>query len=100
MNKEQSAFNQLIEECAEISIIASKIKRFGLDSFSPLDPEQTTNRKLLIRELNDLMAAIEIINDRTDLDYSPDAKSIEMKKQKVQHFENISTEMGYVDQED
>lgn len=100
MNKEQSAFNQLMEECAEISIIASKIKRFGLDSFSQLDPEQTTNRKLLIRELNDLMAAIEIINDRTDLDYSPDAKSIEMKKQKVQHFENISTEMGYVDQED
>ena len=100
MNKEQSAFNQLMEECAEISIIASKIKRFGLDSFSLLDPEQTTNRKLLIRELNDLMAAIEIINDRTDLDYSPDAKSIEMKKQKVQHFENISTEMGYVDLED
>ncbi len=100
MNKEQSAFNQLMEESAEISIIASKIKRFGLDSFSHLDPEQTTNRKLLIRELNDLMAAIEIINDRTDLDYSPDAKSIEMKKQKVQHFENISTEMGYVDQED
>ena len=100
MNKEQSAFNQLMEECAEISIIASKIKRFGLDSYNPNDTEQTTNRTLLIRELNDLMAAIEIINERTDLDYSPDTKLIELKKQKVQHYENISTEMGYVDLED
>ena len=76
MNKEQSAFNQLMEECAEISIIASKIKRFGLDSYNPNDPEQTTNRTLLIRELNDLMAAIEIINERTDLDYSPDTSNL------------------------
>lgn len=98
MNKEQSAFNQLMEECAEISIIASKIKRFGLNSYNPHDPEQTTNRTLLIRELNDLMAAIEIINERTDLDYMPDIKSIELKKQKVQHYENISTEMGYIEQ--
>ena len=100
MNKEQSAFNQLMEECAEISIIASKIKRFGLDSYNPYDPEQTTNRMLLIRELNDLMAAIEIINDRTDLDYKPDIKSIELKKQKVIHYENISSQLGYLDKEE
>ena len=100
MNKEQSAFNQLMEECAEISIIASKIKRFGLNSYNPHDPEQTTNRTLLIRELNDLMSAIEIINDRTDLDYTPDIKSIELKKQKVIHYENISSQLGYLDKEE
>jgi len=96
MDKEQSLYNQLMEECNEISIIASKIKRFGIDSYDPTNPEQTTNRVLLARELNDLLAAVELINDYTDLAFKPDHTAIERKKQKIARYENISRELGKV----
>lgn len=96
MNKEQLLYNQLMEECNEISIIASKIKRFGIDSFDPANPDQTTNRILLARELNDLFAALQLINENTDLDFEPDPLAIERKKEKITRYENISRELGLV----
>lgn len=48
----------LIEECAEVQQVACKILRHGYDSHHPDDPEATSNRTLLERELGDVMFAV------------------------------------------
>lgn len=44
----------LIEEAGEITQIASKCLRFGLNSYNPHDVEKTLNRKLLAYEIGNL----------------------------------------------
>ena len=50
----------LVEECGEVLSAAGKTQRWGLDSVNPLLPpsEQETNGDWLLRELQDLKAAI------------------------------------------
>ena len=49
-----------MEECAEVQQIASKILRFGLDSYHPDDPT-TSNSTRLENELGDLLAMVDIL---------------------------------------
>ena len=58
----------LIEECSEVIKEATKIMRFGFDSFHPDDPQRETNRYRLMREMADLEAAYEILVDAGDGD--------------------------------
>ena len=58
----------LIEECSEVIKEATKIMRFGFDSFHPDDPQRETNRHRLMREMADLEAAYEILVDAGDGD--------------------------------
>ena len=44
----------IIEEASEVSQIAAKCLRFGLESFDPNDPDKTTNAVLLSREIGNL----------------------------------------------
>jgi NTP pyrophosphatase (non-canonical NTP hydrolase) len=50
----------LVEECAEVTQLACKIQRFGLDSYHPADPS-ITNKELLVGELGDLLALIDLL---------------------------------------
>ena len=58
----------LIEECSEVIKEATKIMRFGFDSYHPDDPQRETNRHRLMREMADLEAAYEILVDAGDGD--------------------------------
>ena len=58
----------LIEECGEVIQEATKIMRFGFDSYHPTDPQRETNRHRLMREMADLEAAYEILVDAGDGD--------------------------------
>lgn len=60
MNKLPEILTILVEECAEVTQLACKIQRFGLDSCHPNDPS-ITNKELLIGELGDLLALIDIL---------------------------------------
>jgi hypothetical protein len=53
---EKLLYIRLMEECAEVTQICSKILRFGRNSFHPDDPNKTTNDELLSRECADLDA--------------------------------------------
>lgn len=59
----------LSEELGEVQQIIGKIIRHGYDSFNPYDREGGTNRRLLERELGDLLGAMLIMEHSRDLDH-------------------------------
>lgn len=52
----------LQEEAAEVIQAVSKISRFGIDNFKPGKPK--TNREHLEEELGDLLAMIDILEEK------------------------------------
>ncbi len=65
MNKvtehQEECLNILQEECAEVIQAASKIKRFGINSYHPR--EQTSNLENLEMEIGDVLAMIEMCKE-------------------------------------
>jgi NTP pyrophosphatase (non-canonical NTP hydrolase) len=61
MHKEHSrpddlgyCLDHLAEECAEVILAVSKIKRFGVLSYNPTDPNKVTNYQRLKEEMDDV----------------------------------------------
>jgi NTP pyrophosphatase (non-canonical NTP hydrolase) len=78
----------LQEECAEVIQIISKIRRFGIDSHNPYSIVQKTNRELLVDELGDVRAIIQLLEADehpvfVDLELDVRAK---WKKDKVESY--------------
>lgn len=63
----------LVEECGEVMSAVGKTQRWGLDSVNPELPpeEQETNRDWILRELNDLEDAIEIVRNAIKIGQQP-----------------------------
>ena len=59
----------LQEECAEVIQAISKIKRFGLASYNPTDPNKVSNYHHLITELGDVQGMIKLLS-QTDLAFN------------------------------
>lgn len=57
----------IVEECCEVGVARSKLKRFGPDSVDPRDPEGPTNIEALVLELVDVHALIGSIIKRCAL---------------------------------
>lgn len=62
MNKGKYLLTVLSEECAEVIQAASKSIRFGVDSGYP--GETTTNREDVVQEFYEVMAVIEMLQER------------------------------------
>lgn len=92
MNQEQHAFLKLGEECNEVAMLCSKIMQFGLDS----EYEGKTNRQRLTDELNDIMGCLLNLRIKTDFDFVEDKDAVWTKFEKMEHFRNISEELGFV----
>lgn len=71
MPDEAERLAMLAEEAAEVIQIVGKIQRHGYESFHPVDPN-TSNRRLLERELLDLRAVIQEMDFNSDIDHCPD----------------------------
>jgi NTP pyrophosphatase (non-canonical NTP hydrolase) len=91
MNKREHIFTVLQEECAEVIQCVSKIKRFGLTNTQPASG--MLNLQILVNELNDLMAVVEMLEE-DGLPKIRDDVKIQNKKQKVKHFLNVSKQAG------
>lgn len=52
------------EECGEVVQMVGKTMRFGIDSYSPVDPTRRTNHELLHDEVGDILAGIEFATER------------------------------------
>ncbi len=58
----------LIEECAEVQQIASKIIRYGIRSYNPTIENSMSNRELLEKELGDLSLIMSMMISNGDID--------------------------------
>ena len=58
---------KLAEESAEVGQIAAKCQLFGFDSRKT--PDSKTNKELLIQEINDFNAIVQMLNIEFDLNY-------------------------------
>jgi NTP pyrophosphatase (non-canonical NTP hydrolase) len=94
MTRLQLLLTKLAEEGSEIAQIALKTQQFGLDSKGPGQP--LTNAEQVHSEIDDLMAAVEMLNEEFGLGYVPSRERIEAKKAKVNHFAAYSEQLGFI----
>lgn len=93
MNIDEYLFTCTGEESAEIGQAVSKILRFGLDDINPNTNQ--TNRVELVKEFNDLVGVLELIQERgIELPGLFDRNAIEQKKLKVIKYAEISKKLG------
>lgn len=79
----------LQEECAEVIVEASKIRRFGMDNTNINDVDGLTNRDKLEKEIGDVMAMVDILLDQGVISKMGLAISIEEKKNKLKQWSTI-----------
>lgn len=94
MNRCQLLLAKLAEEGSEISQIALKTQQFGMDEICPGQP--LTNAQRIHLELDDLMAAIQMLNDEYGLMYLPNKERISAKIDKVNRYAQYSIQLGEV----
>lgn len=58
----------LMEECGEVIQIVGKIFRHGYESYHPNDPKKVTNRVLLQKEIGHVNLAVQLMNEKEDLE--------------------------------
>jgi len=75
----EERIQKLTEECAEISQVAMKILRFGMNSYHPDDPHKTKNHLLLEKEIADLLVVLELMIKSGDINEPRLTKCIDVK---------------------
>ena len=95
MNKTEHLLTCLIEECSEIQKGAAKALRFGLDDHAPGD--STTNNESISREAIDLIAIIEMLEERNIIPSLRTSELIQLKKDKVIRYMKYAQERGTLD---
>jgi hypothetical protein len=96
MTKEEHLWEIVQEEAIEIAKVCSKIQRFGLDNTQPASGK--TNKQLLIEEINDFYAALEMLIEEEHVlsfsDITPKESLITAKKENVLEHLEISKRAG------
>jgi len=90
MDKLEHIVTCISEECAEISQIASKSLRFGLNDTY----EEKSNIERLNEEINDPIAVIELLSEECDVVIKVNDRHIEEKKAKVLRYMRYPRERG------
>lgn len=99
-NKVEYLFDCLSEELGEATQVVGKIQRFGLQDSSPSDVNHIPNDLKLGRELNDVLAVVQLLAENgIVIPAIFDAKHIEEKKNKVRSFYSYSIERGCLEPE-
>jgi len=93
MTREEEILTVLQEECAEVSQMVCKIRRFGIDETHL--KEGGSNRERLTEEVGDLQAAIDLLKlhnvvNEHDVELAKHRKFEKLKKwSNIQNLENI-----------
>lgn len=86
-DKIQEALDLLQEECAEVIVEASKIRRFGLDTkHYKID---LTHAQMLETEVGDVLALVDILVEQGILDTARLDVAKENKKLKLRQWSNL-----------
>lgn len=94
INKQEYLLVCLAEECAEIQKVVMKALRFGLDKGNPLGDEFISNHDEIQKELNDVVAVVDMLNTNgfTKIQLSLDAQK--HKKEKINKYMEVSISCG------
>jgi hypothetical protein len=87
MNKIEEALGILQEECAEVIVEVSKIRRFGIDTVHY--KEGIPHNKMLEREVGDVLAMIDILIEQNVLSILDLNKAKIAKKEKLKQWSSI-----------
>lgn len=94
MTIEQNLLVILMEECDETSQRASKAIRFTLEEVQP--SQELTNAQRIVYEFNDILAVMELMQERGMISNMFDREAIDKKKAKVQKYLAYSEQLGAV----
>ena len=83
-----------MEECDETSQRASKAIRFTLEEVQP--SQELTNAQRIVYEFNDILAVMELMQERGMISNMFDREAIDKKKAKVQKYLAYSEQLGAV----
>ncbi|RTL05429.1 hypothetical protein EKK58_08000 [Candidatus Dependentiae bacterium] len=95
MNRLQFLLTKLAEEASEIAQIALKTQQFGLDELCPGLSE--TNAERTHKELDDLAAIVELLNEEYKFGYIRSGWNIAEKKAKIEKYYAYSKQLGMVE---
>lgn len=84
MNTSEHLLICLAEECAEVQHRVSKALRFGMSEIEPGQP--FTNAQRIAQEFDDVLAIIEMLEDRSLFTHAANFRKIEEKKMRVQRW--------------
>jgi|SRR6478609_5036782 NTP pyrophosphatase (non-canonical NTP hydrolase) len=90
-NSELERLALIVEEAAEVQQVAMKIVRHGYGSHNPFDEDKTPNRRLLEKELGDLLFAVQLMIDCHDLNENAIKQFSEEKRNKIQQYLHHNT---------
>ncbi|ARO88142.1 hypothetical protein EBAPG3_010350 [Nitrosospira lacus] len=82
MNTSEHLLTCLSEECAEVQHRVSKALRFGMGEIEP--GQDLTNAQRIAQEFHDVLAIVEMLEERGILKRSTSFREIEEKKTRVQ----------------
>lgn len=97
MNSKEHILTCISEECSEIIKDVSKALRFGLDDINP--ETKQTNRVAIAKEINDLLAVVELAIENYDLldaNIVDSFVSKELKKRKVLNWMEYAHSKGTI----
>jgi NTP pyrophosphatase (non-canonical NTP hydrolase) len=83
-NNEDLNLTILMEECAEVIQVCSKIKRFGIDDYHPV--ERKPNRELLEEELGHVAALMGILVENHTITEKGVTEQAENKLKKLENW--------------
>jgi NTP pyrophosphatase (non-canonical NTP hydrolase) len=87
--KIEEALGILQEECAEVIVEVSKIRRFGLDTAHFRSDMQHTHRTMLEMEVGDVLALVDIILEQGVIDQARLDQYKQNKKDKLRKWSKI-----------
>lgn len=94
MNLLQHYLGKLAEEGSEIAQIALKTQQFG--GHEVMKEQPLTNFERCHKEINDLLAVVEVLNEHHGFGFTPDPAHIEAKKAKMDRYLKQSISLGMV----
>ena len=88
-NKTEEALGILQEECAEVIVEVSKIRRFGLNTAHYKSDMKHTHRTMLEMEIGDVLALIDILLEQDVISSQNLEIAKERKKEKLKQWSNL-----------
>lgn len=86
------ALDLLQEECAETTVVVSKIRRFGIDTAYIINEESTateTKRSVLHQEIGDILCLVDLLVEYELLDASLLDTAKQRKREKLKKYSNL-----------